>query len=88
MARDCIEQIDLTIRLVELYPNEFELVREPEDVARVYAQGKIASSIGIEGYVLHCILLCCHISLYLYLRSIIVLGYVERRQAGKLVLPT
>jgi microsomal dipeptidase-like Zn-dependent dipeptidase len=50
MARDCIEQIDMTVRLVENYPEVFELVREPEDVARVYAQGKIASSIGIEGY--------------------------------------
>jgi membrane dipeptidase len=51
MARDCIEQIDMTIRLVENYPDVFVLVREPEDVARVYAEGKIASSIGIEGYV-------------------------------------
>ena len=49
MARDAIEQIDLTIRLVEAYPDVFELVREPEDVKRVYAEGKIASSIGIEG---------------------------------------
>jgi len=51
MARDAIEQIDMTIRLVENYPDVFELVREPEDVTRVYAEGKIASSIGIEGYV-------------------------------------
>jgi membrane dipeptidase len=49
MARDAIEQIDLTVRLVENYPEVFELVREPEDVKRVYAQGKIACSIGIEG---------------------------------------
>ncbi len=49
MARDAIEQIDMTIRLVENYPDIFELVREPEDVERVYGQGKIASSIGIEG---------------------------------------
>jgi membrane dipeptidase len=51
MARDCIEQIDMTVRLVENYPDVFVLVREPEDVARVYAKGKIACSIGIEGYV-------------------------------------
>ena len=51
MARGCIEQIDMTIRLVENYPDVFVLVREPEDVAKVYAEGKITSSIGIEGYV-------------------------------------
>lgn len=49
MARDAIEQIDLTVRLLENYPEVFELVREPEDVKKVYTQGKIASSIGIEG---------------------------------------
>lgn len=49
MARDAIEQLDLTTRLVELYPHVFDLVREPEDVKRVYREGKIACSIGIEG---------------------------------------
>jgi membrane dipeptidase len=49
MARDAIEQLDLTTRLIELYPHVFELVREPDDVKRVYAEGKIACSIGIEG---------------------------------------
>ncbi|RDW69886.1 dipeptidase-1 [Coleophoma crateriformis] len=49
MARDCIEQIDMTVRLVENYPEVFELVRESSDVKRVYGQGKISSSIGIEG---------------------------------------
>lgn len=49
MARDAIEQIDLTVRLVELYPDVFELIKEPEDVKRVYASGKIVCSIGIEG---------------------------------------
>ncbi|RDW89770.1 dipeptidase-8 [Coleophoma cylindrospora] len=49
MARDCIEQIDMTTRLVENYPDVFELVRESSDVKRVYGQGKISSSIGIEG---------------------------------------
>lgn len=52
MARDAIEQIEMTIRLVEAYPHVFELIKEPEDVKKVYAQGKIACSIGIEGYVL------------------------------------
>lgn len=50
MARDAIEQIDLTIRLVEAYPETFQLVSEPRDVLEVYKSGKIACSIGIEGY--------------------------------------
>ncbi|EXJ95520.1 hypothetical protein A1O1_00642 [Capronia coronata CBS 617.96] len=49
MARDAIEQIDLTTRLVQSYPDDFELAYEPSDVARIYSEGKIASSIGIEG---------------------------------------
>ncbi|KAH6670418.1 membrane dipeptidase [Halenospora varia] len=49
MARDAIEQIEMTIRLVQSYPKVFELIREPEDVKRIYAQGRIACSIGIEG---------------------------------------
>ncbi|KAF5007948.1 hypothetical protein FDECE_5760 [Fusarium decemcellulare] len=49
MARDAIEQIDLTLRLVESYPDTFELVNGPDDVKKVYATGKIACSIGIEG---------------------------------------
>ncbi|QDS73756.1 hypothetical protein FKW77_005074 [Venturia effusa] len=49
MARDAIEQIDLTLRMVKTYPDIFEVVLEPEDVMRVYQEGKIACSIGIEG---------------------------------------
>ena len=49
MARDAIEQIDLTLRLVESYPETFQLVNEPDDVKRIYSEGKIACSIGIEG---------------------------------------
>lgn len=49
MARDAIEQIDLTTRMVESYSDVFELIKEPEDVKRVYQEGKIACSIGIEG---------------------------------------
>lgn len=50
MARDAIEQIDLTTRMVEDYPQTFELAREPDDVKRIYSKGKIACSLGIEGY--------------------------------------
>lgn len=49
MARDAIEQIDLTLRLVESYPNVFQLVDGPNDVKDIYASGRIACSIGIEG---------------------------------------
>ncbi|KAL2788556.1 renal dipeptidase family [Aspergillus keveii] len=49
MARDAIEQIDLTLRLIEAYPEAFELVDGPADLERVYAQGRIGCSIGIEG---------------------------------------
>jgi membrane dipeptidase len=49
MARDAIEQIEMTRRMLEEYEDVFELILEPEDVKRVYASGKIACSIGIEG---------------------------------------
>ncbi|KAF9879130.1 microsomal dipeptidase [Colletotrichum karsti] len=49
MARDAIEQIDLTLRLVESYPETFELVNGPDDVKNIYESGRIACSIGIEG---------------------------------------
>ncbi|PVH76135.1 membrane dipeptidase [Cadophora sp. DSE1049] len=49
MARDAIEQIEMTLRLVESYPEVFCLAREPQDVKKIYAEGRIACSIGIEG---------------------------------------
>ncbi|KAI7569465.1 hypothetical protein KC343_g9506 [Hortaea werneckii] len=49
MARDAIEQIDLTTRMVQSYPDVFELVHRPREVKEVYARGKIACSLGIEG---------------------------------------
>ena len=48
-----IEQIDLVHRLVAAYPQQTELARSVEDVRRIFAGGKIASLIGIEGG--HCI---------------------------------
>lgn len=53
MARDAIEQIDMTLRLVESYPETFELVNGPNDVKKIYESGRIACSIGIEGCVLN-----------------------------------
>jgi membrane dipeptidase len=52
MARDAIEQIDLTLRLVESYPDVFQLVNGPREVKSIYESGKIACSIGIEGFAL------------------------------------
>ena len=49
MGRDVIEQIDLTLRLVEHYPETFQLVHKPEDMLEAYKKGKIGCSIGIEG---------------------------------------
>lgn len=49
MARDALEQIDLTLRLVESYPDVFQIVHGPDEVAAIYAAGRIACSIGIEG---------------------------------------
>lgn len=54
MARDAIEQIDLTLRLVDSYPETFQLVNGPDEVEGIYDSGKIACSIGIEG----CATLC------------------------------
>ncbi len=48
-ARTVIEQIDLVHRMVERYPDAFELALSAADVERITAAGKIASLIGIEG---------------------------------------
>lgn len=47
--RDTLEQIDITKRLVEQYPDSLELCFSPECVRRVHKSGKVASMIGIEG---------------------------------------
>jgi membrane dipeptidase len=48
-ARTVTEQIDLVHRMVERYPDAFELALSAADVERIAAAGKIASLIGIEG---------------------------------------
>ena len=53
MARDAIEQIDMTTRMVQSYPDVFEIVLEPQQVKEVYARGKIACSMGIDGCAPH-----------------------------------
>jgi membrane dipeptidase len=48
-ARTVTEQIDLVRRMVERYPDTFEMAYNADDVERIARAGKIASLIGIEG---------------------------------------
>jgi membrane dipeptidase len=48
-ARSVTRQIDLVHRMIERYPETFELALSADDVERIAAAGKIASLIGIEG---------------------------------------
>lgn len=44
-----INQIDFVHRMIESYPDHFELALTADDVERIFAGGKIASLIGMEG---------------------------------------
>jgi membrane dipeptidase len=44
-----LEQIDLIHRMVQRYPDTFEIATGTEDIRRIRRAGKIASLIGIEG---------------------------------------
>lgn len=44
-----MEQIDFVCRMAERYPDEFEMAYTADDVERIFAEGKIASLIGMEG---------------------------------------
>ena len=44
-----LEQIDAVYRMVQRYPDAFEMAFSAEDVKRVFASGRIASLLGIEG---------------------------------------
>jgi membrane dipeptidase len=48
-ARTVTEQIDLVRRMVERYPDAFEMAYTADDVERIARSGKIASLVGIEG---------------------------------------
>jgi membrane dipeptidase len=48
-----IEQIELVKKMVETYPQDFELATTVADIKRIHGEGKIASLIGVEGG--HCI---------------------------------
>jgi membrane dipeptidase len=48
-VKQTMEQIDFVYRMIEKYPDHFELALTADDVERVFAEGKIASLIGMEG---------------------------------------
>jgi membrane dipeptidase len=48
-AETVLQQIDLVYRMIDKYPDVFELALTADDVERIAAEGKIASLIGIEG---------------------------------------
>ena len=48
-VRATIEQIDVVYELSRRYPDTFEMAFTADDVERVFASGKIASMIGMEG---------------------------------------
>jgi membrane dipeptidase len=44
-----LEQIDIARRMIEAYPDDFELALSADDIERIFEQGKIASLLGMEG---------------------------------------
>jgi membrane dipeptidase len=48
-VRLTLEQIDIVHRMVQRYPDTFEMARTSSDVERIHRAGKIASLIGVEG---------------------------------------
>jgi len=48
-AKRQLEQIDIARRIIERYPEVFELALSASDVERIYGSGRIASLLGMEG---------------------------------------
>ena len=48
-ARVVFEQVDLTKRLIERYPDDLELALTADDIERIHKEGRIASLLGAEG---------------------------------------
>ena len=48
-ARTQLEQIDLARRIIEHYPEAFQLALTAEDVRAAHGRGRIASMLGVEG---------------------------------------
>ena len=48
-ARVVFEQVDLTKRLIERYPDDLELALTADDIERIHKGGRVASLLGAEG---------------------------------------
>jgi membrane dipeptidase len=48
-VHDTLEQIDVIYRMVQTYPDAFEMAYSADDIEHVHKAGKIASLIGVEG---------------------------------------
>jgi membrane dipeptidase len=48
-SRVQLEQIDIVRRMIDAYPEAFELARTADDAVRIFRAGRIASMIGMEG---------------------------------------
>jgi membrane dipeptidase len=48
-VRETLEQIDVIHRMVNAYPDVFEMAATADDIERIRKKGKIASLIGVEG---------------------------------------
>lgn len=48
-AHQTLEQIDVIHRMIERYPDVFEMASTADDIERIHAEGRIASMIGVEG---------------------------------------
>ncbi len=48
-AKVQLEQIDIALQVIAKYPEVFELALDASDVQRIFASGKIASMMGMEG---------------------------------------
>jgi membrane dipeptidase len=48
-VKKTLEQIDVIRRMVQAYPDTFEMAYSADDIERIHKNGKIASLIGIEG---------------------------------------
>ena len=48
-AKVQLEQIDIALQIIAKYPDVFELALDASDVRRIFASGKIASMLGMEG---------------------------------------
>jgi membrane dipeptidase len=44
-----LEQINTALRIIDAHPDTFELASTADDIERVFAEGKIASLLGMEG---------------------------------------